>query len=310
MSAEKLRFNRYLLGRGIWKLFWYILLIGISFIILYPFIIKLSSMFMSVSDTYDDTVALIPKTPTLDNIKYIFANTPIIKAYINTAVNSTAFAGFTVVTSTLVGYGLAKFTFYGKKIIITFVLLSLLIPFSTVLIPTYMQFRYFDIFGLIKLITGQAVSTINTPFPLWFLAATGFGFRSGLYILIMMQAFKGLPKELDEAGMVDGASPLRLFISINVPLVRSMSFVVLILSFAWQWTDTLYNNLLLPYYDHFPRILALLSAKTETALGSGTYVISLLKNGALLLIIIPLLIVFIISQRQLVQGIERAGLVG
>lgn len=313
MSTKELtlkRLNKSIISSIIWKIFWYVLLIGLSFVILYPFLIKLSSMFMSVADTYDDTVALIPRNPTLDNIKYVFENTPLSKAYLNSALNSLLCAVLSTFTATVVGYGLAKFSFIGKNILLVLVLLSLLIPFSTIMVPTYMYFRYFDIFGIINLISGSSVSTVNSPFPLWFLAFTGFGFRSGLYILILRQAFLGLPKELDEAGMVDGAGVMRIFISINAPLVRSMAFVVFILSFAWQWTDSLYSNLLLPTYEHFPRILTLISARAETSLGSGTYVTSLLSNTALLLIIIPLIAVFIVSQRQLVQGIERAGLVG
>lgn len=310
ITKRKRKITSNLVSGVLYKFFWYALLIGLAFIILYPFIVKISSMFMSMADTYDDTVALIPKNPTFDNIEYIIKNTPITKAFLNTAFNSLLCAVLSTVTSITVGYGLAKFNFIGKKILLVVVLLSLLIPFSTIMIPTYMNFRYFDFLGIIKLITGSSISTVNTPFPLWFLAFTGFGFRSGLYILIIRQAFVGLPKELDEAGMVDGANAFRLFFNINVPLVRSMAFVVFILSFAWQWTDSLYNNLLLPTYEHFPRVLALISAKVETSLGSGTYVISILKNTALLLIIIPLIVVFVFSQKQLVEGIERAGLVG
>lgn len=309
-NGKKKLSTRGTVSLALYKLFWYVLLTGLSFVIIYPFLVKLSSMFMSMADTYDDTVALIPRHPTFENILYVFENTPMTKAYLNTTLNSLLCALLSTFTAIVVGYGLAKFNFFGKKILLVSVLLSLLIPFSTIMIPTYMYFRYFDFFGIIKLITGSAVSTVNSPFPLWFLALTGFGFRNGLYILIIRQAFCGLPKELDEAGMVDGAGTMRIFLSINVPLVRSMAFVVFILSFAWQWTDSLYNNLLLPTYDHFPRVLTLISARAETSLGSGTYVISILNNTAVLLIIIPLLIIFIISQRQLVQGIERAGLVG
>lgn len=311
MTSKKTRtLSRSRISNLFYKFFWYALLIGLAFIILYPFIVKLSSMFMSVADTYDDTVALIPKNPTFENIIYVFQNTPLTKAYFNTLINSFLCAILSTVTSIAVGYGLAKFNFIGKKILLVVVLLSLLIPFSTIMVPTYMHFRYFDFFGIIKLVTGSSISTVNSPFPLWFLAFTGFGFRGGLYILIIRQAFCGLPKELDEAGMVDGANAFQLFLNINVPLVRSMAFVVFILSFAWQWTDSLYNNLLLPTYEHFPRVLTLISAKIETSLGSGTYVISILSNTALLLIIVPLLAVFVVSQKQLVQGIERAGLVG
>lgn len=309
-TKRRCTITRNVLSNVLYKFFWYTLLIGLAFIILYPFLVKLSSMFMSMADTYDDTVALIPKNPTFDNIKYVFDNTPLSKAYLNTLFNSLLCAVLSTITSITVGYGLAKFNFIGKRILLVIVLLSLLIPFSTIMIPTYMNFRYFDFFGIIELITGSPISTVNTPFPLWYLALTGFGFRSGLYILIIRQAFVGLPKELDEAGMVDGATQFQLFLNINVPLVRSMAFVVFILSFAWQWTDSLYNNLLLPTYDHFPRVLTLISARMETSLGSGTYIISILNNTALLLIIIPILVVFIFAQRQLVQGIERAGLVG
>lgn len=297
-------------GRWAWFLFRLVLLVGISFIILYPFLIKLSSAFMAVEDTYDDTVSLIPRHPTLDNIKYLFENLPMLTAMLNTLVVSLLVSVLSAISSTLVGYGLAKYRFRGKNVVLFFVLFSLLIPFSTIIIPSYMYFRYFDFWGIFNLIFGQTPSTINTFFPMGFLAFTGLGFRSGLYILIMMQCFKGLPKELDEAGMVDGAGTARTFWSINLPLAKSMIFVVFVLAFAWQWTDTLYSSLLFSDVPLFPQILSMINARAETALGNGTYVKSLLTNGAVLLMILPLIVVYIFVQRKLVQGIERTGLVG
>ena len=309
-STLRRSFGKEKITKKLLLIFELILLIGLSFIILYPFLIKLSAAFMSVEDTYDDTVSLIPRHPTFDNIKYIFTELPMMKALIGTLVLSLVVAVLTTVTATLVGYGLAKFRFYGKRIIIFFVLFSLLIPFSTIIVPTYMYFRYFDMFGILSLITGSSISTINTAFPVGFLAATGLGFRGGLYILIMYQAFKGLPQELDEAGMVDGAGIARTFIEINIPLVKSMMLVVFVISFAWQWTDKNYSDLLFSNTNLFPQILTQISTHAETSLGNGTYVQSLISNGALLIMIMPLLILYCFVQRQLVQGIERTGLVG
>lgn len=285
-----------------------ILLIGLTFVIIYPFIIKLSCMFMSEADIYDDTVSLIPRTPTLETVKFIIEQSPFKKATVNTFVLSLTVSLLTVFCAVFVGYGLGRFSFKGRNAVFVCVVLSLLVPIQSTVVPMYSYFRYFDIFGLFQRLSGSAVTLTDTYYPLIILSVTGFGFRGGLLVLMMMQKFKELPHEMTEAAYIDGAGPWKTFLLINLPLARSVIVVVFIISFAWQWTDNFYTSNLCPTLSFYPRVIAFLSS--TSAFSKDGYTNSVAINAAVLMIIIPVMVLFVIFQRQIIQGVERTGLVG
>lgn len=285
----------------IWGLFRFALLCGLSFMILFPFLVKLSSAFMSIEDTYDNTVAFIPRHPTLANIWYILDKTPFWEAVIYTFLLSLMVAVCSTIMAALVGYGLAKFKFRGSGIVMALVLFALLVPPQTVLIPMYTRFRYF---------LGGAVRLTDTPFPLLFLSLTGFGFRGGLYILIMRQVYRGIPQELSEAAAVDGMGTFRTFLTIMLPLAKPMLTVIALFSFSWQWTDTFYASTLYSKIKLLPNVVAILNSVNITDLGTGAYTRDILVNTMAILSVLPLLILFLFVQKKFVQGIERSGIVG
>jgi len=303
------KINPYTIQKFIKTIFLLILLIGLTFIILYPFIIKFCSIFMSTQDTFDNTVALIPRHPTLVNLIYLFSKTSLLQALLNTLIISLIVAVCTSFSASLIGYGLAKFKFKGNIIVLVLIIFTLLVPQETILIPMYAYFRFFDIWGIIDLITSKTLILTDTFFPMIFLSITSMGFRGGLYILIMRQCFKGIPNELSEAAEVDGAGIIRTFRSIIFPLSKSMLVVVFILSFSWQWTDTFYASTLYSSVQLLPHIISSLSSAI-TDIGTGTYFNSLLINSAAIIIVVPLVIMFLFFQRKLVQGIARSGIVG
>ncbi|MEG1887014.1 MAG: carbohydrate ABC transporter permease, partial [Oscillospiraceae bacterium] len=251
-----------------------LLLTGLAFVILFPFIVKISSAFMSIEDTYDNTVGFIPKNPTLDNITYIIKNTPFIKATLMTALLSLVVAVLSTVSATFVGYGLAKYRFKGNGLVMGCVLFTLLVPSATVMIPMYTRFRYFDIFGIIEMIKGSPGNLTDTFWPMIFLSITCLGFRGGLYVMIMRQIFRSIPHELAEAAAVDGVGAFRTFIQIMVPLAKPMMTVVFLFSFSWQWTDTFYSSTLFSNIKLLPNVVALVQGMNTTGIGSGTYTVS------------------------------------
>ncbi|MBE6681114.1 MAG: carbohydrate ABC transporter permease [Ruminococcaceae bacterium] len=301
------------LGVMIYKLFRLILLVGISYIIIYPFITKILSSFMSTNDLVDVTVKLIPRNPTLDQWKYIIIENKYFLALFNTARISLLCGFFQTLICAIIGYGFAKFKFKGRNILFFCVIITMLIPHDTLLLAMFMHFRYFDIYGLYGLITGaQGINLINTEWPLYLLSLTGLAFKNGLYIFIFRQFYKGVPDELEEAAYIDGTGVFQTFFRIILPLSVPMMTTVFMFSFSWQWTDTFYtaspffttNDIhLLPNIVEVPQ-----SLKMEFA-ASGLWE-SIIMNTCGLLVIIPLFIIFLFAQRSFVEGIERSGIVG
>lgn len=224
----------------------YILLVGLCFIILYPFIKKFSTAFMSQADIADPTVQYLPRNPTLFNFKTVIEQTGYFQALFNTAVMSLGMGLLQMFFCTVVGYGFAKFRFRGSGLVFALVIFTLIIPPQTLSVPYYMLFRDFDLYGLFHVIAGQGIKMLNTPFPVVFLSITGLGFKNGLYIFLMRQFFRGVPKELSEAAEVDGAGVFRTFWRINLPQAKAMMLTVFLFAFAWQWTDNYYSGL---FYD-------------------------------------------------------------
>ena len=184
----------------------------------------------------------------------------------------------------------------------------MLMPIQTLSIPIYLNFRYFDPFGLISLFGGEGIPLVGTPWPTIIMAATGFSFRAGVFIVLMRQYYIGVPNELIEAAYVDGAGPFKTFFTIIIPMAKSMLIVIFSLSFAWQYTDTFYSDLLLSDVKMLPSMSALLS---QTNLENSEYYLNYVRgNTAQIMSILPLIILYCILQKQIIQGIERSGLVG
>lgn len=150
-------------GKVIYYIFRLILLIGLAYIILYPFITKIAGSIMSKTDFADITVRLIPRNPTLDTYKALLEETDTINgkivpiywtAFKNTLTLSLITALIQTFTCCLIAYGLAKFRFKGNGLIFAIVVLTMVIPHSTLQLSLYMNFRYFDIFGIFKFLSG------------------------------------------------------------------------------------------------------------------------------------------------------------
>lgn len=293
------------------SIFKYGILIGLTFVIIFPFISNLCSVFMSKSDLYDTMVRFIPKQPTLDNLKYMIERSHYWKLLLNTVELCLLCAVIQTFVCSLVGYGLAAFRFRGRGLVFGGVLLTMLIPTSTIIAALFHQFRNFDLFGLIKLITGSPIRMLDSIWPVVILSLSCLAVKNGLYIFVFRQYYKGVPEELAEAAIVDGAGTFRVYFNIMWPMSANISLTVFLLSFAWQWTDQTYSTLF--FQNEFLVMSNMTSFTSNMVLDgivSGTVLDSAMKNTALFLVIIPLVLFFFVAQRFLVQGVERSGLVG
>ncbi len=300
----------------------FILMLGVSFVIIYPFITKIAGSFMTREDVVDSTISLIPKHFTLEIYKAIIVDNHYVEALVNTIFLSIACALIQTLISCLVGYGLAKFKFKGNSIVMLLVVITMIIPHRTLQLAMYHHFIRFDIFklfalenqGLIQLITGSPLKLENTFWPYIILSIFGLAFKNGLYIYMMRQFFKGVPDELEESAYVDGSGVFRTFFQIILPLAVPMMTTILLFSFSWQWTDEFYASTFFSGASRetylMPDIYKTIPESLYTDFAGKLLYENVIQNTAGMMIIAPLVVVYLFCQKYLVQGIERSGLVG
>ena len=167
--------------------------------------------------------------------------------------------------------------------------------------------------GIVEGITGKAgLNLLDTYWPFILTSITAQGFKNGLYIFLMRQFFNGMPKELEEAAYIDGASALQTFYRVMVPSALPMMVTIFLFGFVWQWTDSFYSNLYLSDFQVMASSLGMLASKTfSTELSYvSPALVSMTNNTGTLLVILPLFIIYLFAQRYFVESIERSGIVG
>ena len=285
------------------NIFAYVLTIGIAFVIIYPLLRRIGNAFKPVEEFYDTSIVYFPRNPTFEVVRQAFYRLNFKQVGIPSFLMA-LYVGLTqMVVALLVGYGFARFKFRGSRVLFACVILTLVVPPQTILIPLYLRFRYFDILGIFKAITVHSLKLIDTYWCQILLSATGLGWKNGLYIYLMRQYFRGVPKALEEAAYIDGARTFKAFVKIMVPSALPMMLTVFLFSFSWQWTDTFYTGTFL--------IKKKLLATSVNAITHENELMAFnLQQTAILIILIPLIFLFVVTQRYFVEGIERSGLTG
>ena len=304
------------------KFFTFIMMVGVSYVILYPFFAKIAASVMTPDDLVNVTVKLISKSPTLDQFKYIILENRYLEALLNTTLLSLFCAVVQMLICSIVAYGISKFKFKLNNLVFFFVVFTMLVPHEVIQFAMFRQFSEFDILWIRELLSGKIIpalnvldwngNLLNTDWPLAILSLTGLGFRNGLYIFILRQFYKGVPDELEESAYIDGSGVFRTFFTIIIPLSGPMLITVFLFAFSWQFTDNFYTELF--YRGDKAKILMPDIVKVPKSLNLATnnpardIYNSAIYNTSALLIIIPLLVVYLFGQRYLVQGIARSGL--
>ena len=306
------------LSSSLWSIIRAVIIFGICFVILYPVFIKISVSVMDEKDLYDSTVKFIAKNFTLRNYKLAIEGMDYKNTFIRTFGLSFSTAALQLVSCLLTAYGFARFKFPGKNILFACVVLTLIVPPQILMLPMFMEYRFFDVFGVINVLNWKPLNLIDTPWPFLLSGATTMGFKNGLYIYMLRQFFKGMPKELEEAAFVDGCGKFRTFIQIMLPSAKSMMVTIFLFGFVWQWTDSFYSGLYLPTFKVMSSTLSSLAAEVHnrynTFGGSMNFIspgfASMMNNTGVILVILPLIVLYLICQRYFVESIERSGIVG
>lgn len=339
--------NFFFLKKVVWWIIRYVLLIGISYIVLFPFFSKIASSFMSKSDFTDVMVRLIPKRFTLDIYKELWIEQKYVKAFINTFTLSFTTAIIQTFICSFIAYGFAKFKFKGNKLWFGLVLLTMIIPHRTLASAIQSTFKGFDIFGIFgflrggginlfgifkynnealsainilpessKIFTSGGLNLLNTYWPFIILSFVGLAFKNGLYVFLLRQFFMGVPDELEESAYIDGSGVFRTFFTIILPISIPMMVTVFLFAFSWCWTDDFYTGTTMFFRDttKAPYLLTTaLGRDIPATLDDKNFeaysrYCSAIRNTGGLMIIAPLVIMYAFCQKFLVQGIERSGL--
>ncbi len=275
-----------------------ILIVGISYVILSPVIGIVSQSFFSDADSANPMVFTIPISPTME--RYVGAWTEL--RYPTTLASTVLYTVFNtllqVFVCSMVGYGFARFDFPGKKVLFACVVLMIVVPSHTIMLPQYMTFRSME---LMKRTT-----------PMYILSFFGVGLRSGLFIYIFNQFFRGLPKEIEEAAFVDGANTAYTYFFIMLVNAMPAVITVTVFSLVWQYNDMFYANLF-----QIPKesLLARQLSGLQSNIGANLKIMSpriqkLYVNAGVVLVMLPILLIYLLLQKRFVEGVERSGIVG
>lgn len=290
-----------------------ILFVGLSYVLLRPVLFMLSTALKSREDLIDPTVVWIPKRPTLENFILAFKSLNYFNAFKNSLITSIIPAIFNVVACSMIGYGLARFKFKERELIFALILFTLIVPPQVLLIPLYVFYQRFDILGIIRLIKGEPLNLLNSYYPIILPTILGGGLRSGLFIYIFRQFFRGMSKELEEAAYVDGASPFQTYLRIFIPNSIPAIVTVFLFSVVWHWNDVFEPSVFIGDFDKYT--LSLNLANIRSIITGGTQIFDPLlilppQYAGAILVILPMLIFYIFTQRFFVESVERTGIIG
>jgi len=312
--------NGYLLRRTIGdytvRIIRALLLFGLCFLILQPLINKLSVSFMKEEDLYDATVISIPQHFTLENYRLVDDLIGYWKCMWNSLWISLLVSFLQVAACTLVGYGFARFKFPLKKFWFACVILVIIVPPQTIMSSLYLSFRYFDVFGIYGLITGgKTINLQGSILPYLMMCATCMGLKCGLYIYMLRQFFRGIPKELEEAAYVDGCGNFQTFVRIMLPDAKAMITSCFLFAFVWQWTDSFYTKMFLGNVEVLTKGLNSIAGRLDNfvkSTGAGlfaseAYLQQEISTG-ILMTLAPLIILYLFAQKGFVESLSQTGI--
>lgn len=295
----------------------YILLYGLSFIILFPLIQQLTVALRAPGDINNPLVLWIPDNFSFQNFKIAFIVLDFWESFLNSLMMSTIITFFQLITATLVGYALARLKFPGNKVVFGLVLATIIIAPTTYELPLKLNLGNF---------LGMNIDLIGRPFILYLFAFTGMGIKAGIFIYLFRQFFRGVPMEIEEAAMIDGANPFQVFTRVMLPNAMGGILLTTVLTFVWQWNDTYFTPTYVAtgtFQTLTTKIMGI-SGNIQAAIQqAGVWELfdqdvtknplftAMILNTAAMLTMIPLLIFYLLVQKKFfTEGIERSGLVG
>jgi len=264
----------------------YIILGIIAILMLFPLVWLVSTSFKSPSENiFQFPPQLIPSQPTFQNFIRVWETNPFGRYLFNSLLVATLTVSLNLLFCSLAAYPLARLTFKGRDWIFTAIIATIMIPFQIVMIPLY----------VLTVQLGLRNSYLGIIFPS---IASAFG------IFLLRQAFKSVPKELEEAARIDGCSELGIWWNIMIPAVKPALITLAIFVFIGSWSDFLWPLLILDQPDYYTMPLGV-----ATLAGTFSLDWRLIAAGSVISIA-PVLLFFLILQRYIVPTDAGSGVKG
>ena len=284
----------------------YALLICIGFIYLNPILQMLSKSFMNLDDLLDSSINWIPSKFILSNYAqaaksmdfWASLGKSIILAGVPTLCN--------LISCAIIGYGLARFEFPFKKVVLAVIVFTFILPSQVTMIPTYALYSQIGILG--------------TILPFVVPPLLGMGINAPIFILIFWQFFRQVPKVLIEAAQIDGAGYFKSFFRISLPSATPAFITVGLFSFVWYWNESYLTEMyvsgvmtksgwtsLVIQLDNFASNY---NTYATTAASGATSINEAINMSGTMLSILPLLLMYFVLQRYFVESIDKTGITG
>jgi multiple sugar transport system permease protein len=282
--------------------FLYTLLIAIGFVYLYPLLFMFITSIKSPTDLLNPMVQWVPTTLYIGNYEkaYRVLNYP--ETLLNSILISVTPSLLQTFVAAMIGYGLARYRFWGKNLVFLLILATFIIPPQNTIIPQMLRYKEQGLLG--------------SPWAIILPAILAQGYRSAIFILIFYQSFLSLPKVLEEAARLDGASDLRIFFTIAIPSAVPAFIVSFLFSVVWYWNETFLTSIFLEGgVTTLPMQLSRFVQAYENLYPPGTVNIfdrlnEAVKMSGTFLNIAPLLLMYFLLQRWFVESVERTGITG
>lgn len=255
-------------------------------LILIPFIWMVSTSFKPNPEILTREVHVFPINPTIEQYAEVFQRVPYWINLFNSVFISAFTTGIAILFSTMTGYGIAKFRSRGLDILLVFILTALMIPPFVIAIPLY----------LVAAKMGVINSLIAVIIPF---GVSNFG------IFLMRQFCVSIPDDLLAAARIDGASELRIFLSIVFPTVASGWAALAVLKFLMTWNDFFWPLIMLTHESNMT-LQVMLAQSIDFEMGVDYGFVMALTT----LMVIPIVIMFLIFQRKIIEGVSLSGMKG
>jgi len=294
----------HIFAKKIWKkrisdIISYALLLIFGFVFIYPIVYMILRSFMGQGDIFNPFVHLVPTKPVLDNYKLLFGKMNFLKAIAQSIYLSFTSSALQVISCGLTGYGLSRFDFRLKKVYIALIIVSFVIPSQVLMIPTYLGLNELGLIG----------SRLSFFLP----AVLGQGLKSSIFILIFYNFFNTIPRVLDEAAQIDGASAWIIFRKIAIPLSVPAVVLTMIFSIVWYWNESYLTTLYINDAGTLPIQMSSVLSTLQNMANKDPNAMQVnipVKMAANVLTIIPLLIFYTVLQRQFIESVDRTGITG
>ncbi|NJM05910.1 carbohydrate ABC transporter permease [Candidatus Gracilibacteria bacterium] len=265
----------------------YVLLVLVALLFLLPMFWMLSTSLKPETEWFTRSIRWFPQRPTLENYAQIFesAQTPIARWFFNSFAIASAVTVLTLVLDALAAYAYARMDFPGRRLLFALLLATLFLPGMMFLVPNFLTtFRL----GLLNNYIGVILPPLAGVFGVFFLT----------------QFFQTIPKELEEAAVIDGASAWQTFLFVALPLARPALATLAIITFLTSWNEFLWPLLILQRVEllTLPPALATLQSSYSSEYG--------LTMAGAVIAAVPVLVIYIVLQRYIVQSVATTGLKG